>query len=661
MLEILIQKIGVPLLVWSAVIAVFFIIEAFRLWYRTRSVRREIARLDGEVSRVKRLTAENRRVGVDLAVVEEIQEKGGKLGGVAEDWIHALREHTEPYDDPEGGRKWFVTSPVEKILDEDVVYGRLYNPIEFDAVPGILTSLGLFGTFVAILLALLDLRVDPTSNTVSGINSLIEGLSGKFASSVVALFTSVVFVLWHRRRETILRRARYKLVSTLKGILPTLSLNRVLLDIQRESVKQSVSLSNISSDVVDRFVGVFRTDISPALTHGISQSMAAELQTELRPTLERVSEAMDKLTTTVSHLEMSKQESVVGELRELTSSMERSIEAALRDMGRQFSDALTGSAQGEFDNVAAALSSSAEVLQGMNEQFMRMQASLSVIIDEARGTTQDQLASGRRQAENMSLLMESLMVRLNEAASQNLESVSGALTSVVSDLAQRVNGLSDDLVRTVGHATAQSREVAGQVVSNAAKWSDETTKRLESLLESMALRNQDFEKAGSTLVAAQQGLHGTIEQNQQALVALSRAAEHVKAYTESLAGLGQRTEEMQRVQVQIATKSAESVQQLHEAASRHQSFLDEYRKVFEDYRGAFEQLDERVAGVLDTILRRMGEYNSAVEKNFQSIVAVANDYVPRMADTFSAQVTALGEQLDELSEVLERNTAKIRA
>ena len=41
--------------------------------------------------------------------------------------------------------------------------------------------------------------------------------------------------------------------------IPFLSQSRILLDIQRFAAKQTVSVSHISSEVVDRFISAFRT------------------------------------------------------------------------------------------------------------------------------------------------------------------------------------------------------------------------------------------------------------------------------------------------------------------------------------------------------------------------------------------------------------------
>lgn len=574
-----------------------------------------------------------------------------KTPGVAGEWLRRVDRDLERYEPGLGTEGWYLTRPVSEVLPFEAAAAGVYEREAHDGVPGILTSLGLLGTFAAILLALVGLRVNPETNTVNGIDALIEGLSGKFISSVAALLASLVFVMFHRYRERQVHRAYRMLASELSRV-PYLSANRVLLDIQRQGLDHSVSLSNISSDLVNSFVTTFNAEITPAFAGSVAEQLA--------PALDRLAETMSGLSVTVGRLEDSKQESVVGELRGLTESMQQAIDASLRDMGRQFSESLSGSASGQFDNASQALAASAEVLREMNTQFTGMQAALGTIIEEARSSTESQLVAGRDQTAAMARLMEGLMERLNTSAQQNMDAVAGALTGVVGDLSSRVGALSADLVQRVGEATEKSQAVAGEVVENADRWSSVTQEKLERLLESIEARSQDFERAGTLLLSAHGSLKDTLQQNQQALAAMGQAAGQVKSYSEALAGVGRSTESVQKQQAQTAVQVAEAVAQLRLASERNQLLLNQYSSVFRQSEETFAQLDERIGTVLQTILARINDYNGAVENNFRAIVSVANDHVPRMADTFQNQVAALGEQMEELIEAMEGANRRLR-
>jgi hypothetical protein len=117
-----------------------------------------------------------------------------------------------------------------------------YNFAFHQSVPGILTALGLLATFVAILMALAGVtyNVNDPIRPVSGIDQLINGLSGKFLSSIIALILSVVFTLFEKKLcERQLREGYDALVKRCRDLFPFLSQSRILLDIQRIAVSQN--------------------------------------------------------------------------------------------------------------------------------------------------------------------------------------------------------------------------------------------------------------------------------------------------------------------------------------------------------------------------------------------------------------------------------------
>ncbi len=117
------------------------------------------------------------------------------------------------------GKVAYTTAPIDESfsresLIENHIHGSLYS-----AIPGILTGVGLLMTFVAILDGLSHVSVAKNMD-VTGIGGLINGLSGKFVSSIVAVGCAVLFTFVERfayyrpqaayRRLLALLTARFK-------------------------------------------------------------------------------------------------------------------------------------------------------------------------------------------------------------------------------------------------------------------------------------------------------------------------------------------------------------------------------------------------------------------------------------------------------------------
>lgn len=91
------------------------------------------------------------------------------------------------------------------------------------------------------MVALYGVHYDEANSVrpITGIGELINGLSGKFLSSVVALAASVLTV----GERFLIRRARRaydRLLMLASTAIPYLSQSRILLDIQRFAAKQTV-------------------------------------------------------------------------------------------------------------------------------------------------------------------------------------------------------------------------------------------------------------------------------------------------------------------------------------------------------------------------------------------------------------------------------------
>lgn len=101
-----------------------------------------------------------------------------------------------------------------------------------EALPGWLTAIGLLTTFVAILLGLQGVKV-LTNLEVRGIGGLVNGLSGKFFSSIIALSCAISITITHYFVSGSTQLRWLRLVDRLQALLPHLSIERIFLEMVR--------------------------------------------------------------------------------------------------------------------------------------------------------------------------------------------------------------------------------------------------------------------------------------------------------------------------------------------------------------------------------------------------------------------------------------------
>lgn len=142
-----------------------------------------------------------RRNGLSLTTLDEIRSKTGELDKVPRGWWETIDTHTELYTSPEDVEGWFLTEKARTILPYDIVVGNNFDSAFFSSFPGLRTGAGLTLTFIAILLALYGVHYDKTNTVdpITSIDTLINGLSGKFLSSIVSLALSILFTLCEKK------------------------------------------------------------------------------------------------------------------------------------------------------------------------------------------------------------------------------------------------------------------------------------------------------------------------------------------------------------------------------------------------------------------------------------------------------------------------------
>jgi hypothetical protein len=602
-----------------------------------------------------------RRNGLSLAALDEIRSRCDGLADTPRQWWTAFDVSIEQYTSPDDIEGWFLTERPRDVLPYEVSVGRRFHAAIFSSFPGLLTSAGLTLTFVAILLALSDVSYKEGNVTepVKGIGTLINGLSGKFLSSIVALLLSMLFTLCEKSAVRSLRRRYEQMISTVSRAIPHLSQSRVLLDIQRFAAKQTVSVSHISSEVVDRLIGAFNTNVVPALSDGMSTGVAEKMQSEFRPTMQQMNDTLEGLKSAILGLESQKQESVTEEIRTLMTSLERSLVGALSTMGDQFHSALAGAASQEFGNVQGTLEATRHILSEMNDQFGAMQAAFSNIIDKAEQSTSDQLKTGREQTEALTALMNGLMLRMQESADQNLGQVRAQLTLVVTDLAERVGTLSQDMMAAADKVAKQAQTSANQVLDQTGEWSAATARRLEELVASIQARSSEFQSAAQSLLKARDFLTEVISRNASALDRMADASRQVQVYSTGLAGQSDALKWISKLQSDVTANLLAAAGSLRLSTDQSEKMLTEYKRTFAEYKGVIDDLDKSLGKILGAIHAGLRDYNQSVENNFREIVKISNPMISEAGSLLQTQIDELSGQLEELGSVISSSMERV--
>lgn len=607
------------------------------LWWKARRESKVLLETAEKVNRLRSRTPADPRRGLSSTTYNELAEIVGKSPTLAHAWngyaslIVARRVGTSE------DQFWASEGAASAFTDSAVLETRL-NRRFYSSLPSIITGTGLLFTFLAILVALLDVRINTQTNQIEGLQGLIQGLSGKFVSSIAALSSATIFLLAEKPLAHRLSKARLRLISSIDALVPRLSSTRLLAEIQRDIAEQSVAFRS------------FNADLSTKLKQGFNESLG--------PTIQRMVETIEELDRHLRVAETQKQESITGSVSSLLQNLGDSIGSSLQMMGDKFRESLSGTATGQFTHVAESLGGTARLLENMNAQFQGTQSALTELVNLAKTSTAEQLALGKSQVEDLTAVLRQFMVQMNETAGASVSHMAATLTGVVHDLSNKVNDLGAQMAAALQRSAEQTTSAASTVVEKADKWSARSTEQLEHLVQQLQGHTKSSKEVEDSLMTALGLFNSSLNQYASLNSALNKVASEVNAMATAAAGAAHSASESQKALQQVSAQTTSQLDHLAEANRRQQEVWVGIQSSMEQYKNAFIQTERAARELLGQIAKHVDSHLELTKRGYGEIVKIADEHFAQASQKLGASVDELDERLQDLTEVLE--TVKVR-
>lgn len=552
--------------------------------------------------------------------------------------------------DATGTDHFWTSESAETVFNEASVLESRLNRNFYTAIPGMVTGLGLLFTFIAILFALLEVKLGgPTNKQFTGLDKLVSGLSGKFLSSIAALFAATVFLFCEKRLLHNLTKSLRDLVAALDALVPRLTPAHLLDDIRRYMMEeQSTTFKHFSSDLavllddIRRYMEEqsaafkhFNSDLSTKLKQGVEEGMG--------PTRDRMVGAIEELNQLLRATEAQKSDAITGSLEGLLQNLGHSLTSALASLSDRFAQTLSGSANQEFDQVVSTLGGTARLLEGMNAQFQTSQTALTELVSFARNTTVEQVALGKTQVEELTAVLRGLMTQMHQATDTSVHQITTTLTAVVHDLSTRVTELGQQMSQTVTASAGEATGAARDVIEKAGQWSTRSAEQLAQLLEKHYSQFDRVQDVQGTLDATLVQFKGTLTEYATVTRNLSQIATQTSAMVTAAAGSTKA--------IQEAGAALEHVAQL--AASQVDSFKVIVGSM-QRYEEVFRRVEDAAGKLLVQIDQHLRNYQETTQDGFDKLTSTANGFISDATSKLGVTVQDLDEHLEHLTDILER-------
>jgi hypothetical protein len=127
---------------------------------------------------------------------------------------------------------WFVeprifsTRRAEDIFTQDTLLNHRVNLAFYSQLPSLVTGIGLLLTFLALFIGLSKLHAD--GHDIAGIQGLINGLAGKFLTSIVGLIAANLFILIEKPMVFRLMNKHHAFLSLIDKLFPRKTMEQML-------------------------------------------------------------------------------------------------------------------------------------------------------------------------------------------------------------------------------------------------------------------------------------------------------------------------------------------------------------------------------------------------------------------------------------------------
>ena len=266
---------------------------------------------------------------VDLDDLHALDKAMRREPRLEQAWLHFRKtfvvERTAWFIEP----KVFATRTAAEFFPRDLLSSRL-NLAFYHQFPSLITGGGLLLTFLAILIGLSKLHAD--GSHIVGIQGLINGLAGKFLTSIVGLLCANLFVLLEKSAMHRLATTQQQFVTMVDELFPRKTMEQMLENFTPgagpATAQGQVAMGAVPGDLGDRLAGSLSDRLSPTVT-ALREAVEVLARREQGGRIG----APDRLAEELSRVMQQTMAAPIQELNQAIQTLARSVEELKRDRG----------------------------------------------------------------------------------------------------------------------------------------------------------------------------------------------------------------------------------------------------------------------------------------------------------------------------------------
>jgi len=642
---------GVPLWVF---IIVACLTAMFLLGYSTQGVR-VWWQLHGAVRRINALRRASKQVKpADVAKAL----RGEILGHLWDEYADTLHELKRAGNGAGAVVEVRATVPAEAFFTRDVlVDSRLFDDFTRH-LPGVLTGLGIIGTFFGLLTGLAKFDATSATTAIAGLRPLLDGVAHAFIASAIAIGCAMGVTFISRLLLAVLYRYVEKLCHAVDALYATGAGEEYLSRLVHSSEKSEAHAAQLKQALVE--------DLTKLMTNLVERQMAAQTESNralgthigdainktLAAPLQRMSEAMESTsqgnTQAVSGMLETMLAGFMAKLEDTFGGQMRGIQEQMAGSMSALATAQT-SLQQLVENINRSNDHASKQLTGTLEEAMKQSAAnQQVLTDQMREfvgdfrklVTEEQNKSKQAMDDAVSKVLQQLSTAMDgveaarKAAASHEQSRNDELTSRTRELVGGLSTTVEELVKTVATQVTETQRNVDAIGAV-------STRAIDGMNQgalTMGSAAQRFESAGSSVAGVLDRSGKVTDQLAATSISLQSAATAVQQ------GFQQYENTRRTVDANVAALTG-LIENVRQEAGLSKQMLADLERLVTQLRAAESQSLQYLEGVNKTLSKAFEEFGTQLVGSVRNTIGETDRHLSNGVGQLNGVVQEIGTAL----------------
>jgi hypothetical protein len=443
--------------------------------------------LDQAIQAIKKLkssTGKGQAINIELIGNEIMTAQ--KLGHCWSEFAETLHPQTAPDDmGQERVVRWRSTVPAEIFFNVETLIAVELRTEYFKHQPGILTGIGIIGTFAGLLRGLSTFSVSSDPETVRlSLDTLIHGVVEAFTVSASAITLAMITTFL----EKIIITRRIKQLEDLCQLLDSLFEGGAGEEYLARLVKSGESSATQTAQLKDALVSDLK-EMLAEMTRQQTEAIAASFSENSRAQIVTTEQSGDRIAQAISDSLSEPLQRIAAAVNTTTDTNGQVVTRALNEALVTFSQKLEDMFGGQMGNINQMLQQTTTAMQSTVARFDQLSDNLSDAGKNAADVMSERLSTALESMEARQLTLNNTMTefvsQLRDTVQSSQSETNSQLQKTLVLIGDQVAAMTDQLQKQAQAAADTHQNQQTHLQQNASALAQELAAQVQTSMSSM--------------------------------------------------------------------------------------------------------------------------------------------------------------------------------